>query len=133
MFMTTGDNRVANILFGTQGVDANYYIGVYTSPASSVPLSATMASITEPSTARGYARVVLANNSWLITNGQAAYSSVVSFSCTGTAWGNTYGYFVTTTSAGTAGVLMCAETFNGTVYSINPGDTIAITPTITVA
>ena len=130
IWVATGENRVANILFGATAVDGTLYMGLST--YSTAPASAdTMATFTEPSTAQGYARIALTRGTWTVTGSTAAYAAQT-FTCTGTAWGNVYGYFVCTASAGTACVLMGEETFSNGPYSISPTNTVVVTPNITV-
>ena len=132
-WVQTGESRTANILFGAQAVDSNYYLGLYTSPTAALTTANTLANIVEPSTANGYARVALARGSWTIgTASTASYAQQI-FTCSGTGWGSVYGYFLATSSAGTAsGVLMGGESFSGGAYTITVGDSIAITPNISV-
>ena len=132
IWVQTGESRVANILFGAQAVDSNYYLALYTAPTTTPASNATIASMTEPSTANGYSRIALARGTWSIGTSSTASYAAQTFTCSGTGWGNTYGYFVATVSAGTAGVLMGAELFSNGPYNIAVGDTVVVTPSITV-
>lgn len=124
-----GENRVANILFGAQAVDANLYLGLYTN--SSEPLeTANLAAITEPS-GGNYSRKALARGSWTITADHADYAQQT-FTATGAAWGNVYGYFIATSSDG-SGKLLCVEHFTNGPYNVQDGGSVKITPKITVA
>jgi len=126
-----GENRVANILFGSQAVDANLYLGLYTAPTSEPAETAVISTVTEPS-GGGYVRIALARGTWTVTDSAAAYAQQT-FSPSGAAWGNVYGYFIATVSSGTAGVMMAVENFSDGPYSIGDGDSVKVTPTITVA
>lgn len=130
-WVDTGSNRVANQLFGATAVDASLYIGVYTAPTSEPGVSATINTLTEPSTG-GYARIVLTRGSWTITGDAAAYAQQT-FSPSGASWGNVYGYFICNVASGTAGQLMSVEQFIDGPYGVGDGDTIKITPTVTVS
>lgn len=126
-----GENRVANILFGATAVDTVLYMGVYTSPTSEPGETAAINTLTEPSTG-GYARQSLTRGSWTVTGSAASYAQQT-FSPSGASWGSVYGYFICTVSSGTAGKLLAVEQFIDGPYSIGDGDTVKITPTITVA
>jgi len=126
-----GENRVANILFDATAVE-NYYIGLYdnaTEPAE----SATMADISEAHTvANGYARKVLTRGDWTVTGSAAAYAQQ-SFQASGASWGSVTGYFITTDETGTSGKLMAVEQFASGPYTIDDGDIIRVTPSITIS
>ena len=130
-WVDAGENRVANILFGAQAVDATLYLALYTSPTSEPAETAVVNDLTEPS-GGAYARIAVSRGTWTVTADAAAYAQQT-FSATGAAWGNVYGYFICTTSSGTAGILLAVENFSDGPYSIGNGDSVAITPTITVA
>jgi hypothetical protein len=127
-----GESRVANILFGSTAVDATLYMGLYSVPTSEPAESDTMSAITEPSGA-GYARAALTRGTWTTGTGSQAVYAQQTFTCTGGTWGSVYGYFITTTSSGTTGPLMASEQFTAAPYTVNDGDSIKVTPTITVS
>lgn len=126
-----GENRVADILFGALAVDANLYLGLYensTEPAE----NAMMTGITEQATgALNYNRIALARGTWSITTDYAQYAQQT-FTATGGAWGDQYGYFINTASTGTAGKLLCVEHFSNGPYNVQDGGSVKITPKITV-
>lgn len=128
-----GEARVCQILFGATAVDSNLYLGIYKSPTTEPDESAVVNDLTEPS-GNGYARIALARGTW--TTGSATSNASYAqqtFACTGGTWGACYGYFITTTSAGTANSLLAVEQFTNGPYTINDGDSIKITPVITVS
>ena len=127
-----GENRVADILFDDQAVDATLYLGLYTDPTSEPAETAVDSDLTEPS-GGAYARLPLTRGTWVITASAAAYAQQT-FTATGGAWGNVYGYTISTASSSTTAgsVLMAVENFSDGPYSIGDGDSIRITPTITV-
>lgn len=132
-----GENRVAKILFVSTAVE-NYYMGLYKnvaepSEAATCAALTTTAGITEADTvgSNGYARVVLTRGSWSTSGSVASYAQQT-FTASGGSWGDVTGYFITTASSGTAGVLMAVESF-GSTYTVNDGDSIKVTPSITVS
>lgn len=126
-----GENRVAGILFGSTAVDATLYMGLYTSPTTEPAETAVVADLTEPS-GGGYARIALTRGTWSVTASAAAYAQQT-FTASGGAWGNVYGYFINTDSSGTAGKLLAVEHFSDGPYSIGDGDSIKISPTVTIS
>lgn len=125
-----GENRVANILFGSQSPDSNLYMGLYTN-STEPPETATLTNITEVS-GGGYGRITLARGSWTISDDSAQYAQQT-FTASGASWGNVYGYFICTVQTGTGGVLLCVEHFSNGPYNVQDGGSIKITPKITVA
>lgn len=126
-----GENRVANILFGATAVDATLYMGIYTSPTSEPGEAAVISDLTEPSGGT-YARAALTRGAWTVTGSAASYAQQT-FGASGASWGNCYGYFICTVSSGSVGKLLAVEQFSDGPYSIGDGDSIKVTPTITVA
>lgn len=130
-WVDVGENRVANILFGAQAVDATLYMGLYentTEPAEDV----IMTGITEQAVGLGYGRIVLTRGTWTVTLDHADYAQQT-FTATGGDWGAQYGYFINTAQTGTAGILMCVEHFSNGPYNVVDGGSVKITPKITVA
>jgi len=125
-WVNEGEFRVANILFGSQAVDAQLYLGLY-SDTSEPAETATVAGLTEVS-ASGYARIVLTRGSWSVSGDYASYAQQT-FTASA-AWGNVYGYFICTVS-GTK--LLCVEDFSDGPYDVGNGDSIKVTPKVTVA
>ena len=128
-----GENRVVDILFGSQAVDANTYLGIYSDssePGETATLPGGATPITEISGA-GYARKTLARGSWTITGDYAQYAQQT-FTASGGSWSNCYGYFIATTSDNT-GKLLCVEHFTGGPFNVPDGGAIKITPKITCA
>ncbi|MBI5872703.1 MAG: hypothetical protein HZB36_00970 [Candidatus Omnitrophica bacterium] len=124
-----GETRVAQILFGAQAVDATLYLGLYTNTTEPAE-TANLAAITEPS-GNGYARIALSRGTWTITADHADYAQQT-FTASGGNWGNVYGYFIATSSDGT-GKLLCVEQFSTAPFNVNDGDSVKVTPKITVA
>lgn len=124
-----GENRVVDILFGSQAVDSTLYLGIYTD-ASEPAETDGLAEINEPS-GNGYARITLSRGTWSITNDYASYAQQT-FTASGGNWGNCYGYFIATSSDG-SGKLLCVEDFSDGPYNITDGDSIKVTPKVTCA
>jgi hypothetical protein len=129
-WVDAGENRVVDILFDDQAVDATLYLGLYTDTAEPAE-TAVDSDLTEPS-GGAYARATLTRGTWVVTNSAAAYAQQT-FTATGAAWGNVYGYSISTASSSTTAgsVLMAVEQFSDGPYNIGDGDSIKITPTIT--
>jgi hypothetical protein len=137
-WVDVGENRVAGILFVSTAVE-NYYMGLYNNtvePGEAATMTAltTTAGISEVGTpgSGGYARALLTRGSWTTTGSVAAYAQQT-FTASGASWGGVYGYFITTASAGTACSLMAVESFTDGPYTINDGDSVKVTPSITIA
>jgi len=132
-WVNQGENRVANVLFGSTSPDTNYYLGIYTNstePAEDATLPGGGNPITELS-GNGYARKTLARGSWDITDDLASFAQQM-FQASGGAWSNCYGYFICNSSDNT-GQLLCVEHFAGGPYNVPDSKSIKITPRITVA
>jgi len=125
-----GENMVADTIFGTLSPVDPLYIGLYengTEPAEDDGLS----DLTEQS-GDGYARIQLDRGSWTITDDTAEYAQVT-FTAAGAAWGNQYGYFITDAASGTTGRLVAVEHFSDGPYNVGDGDSVKITPKVTVS
>lgn len=124
-----GENRILNILLGATAVDSNLYLGLYTNETEPAETDA-LVQITEPS-GNGYERKTLARGSWSITDDLASFAQQT-FAATG-AWGNVYGYFISTSSDG-SGKLLFVEQFTNGPYNVqNNGDEIKVTPSVRAA
>lgn len=111
-----GENRVLNILFEATSVE-NYYLGLFTAPTIAPTESQVMTDLTEPS-GNGYARELLTRGTdWTVTADEAV-AVQKTFTAAGGAWGNVYGYFLTTELTGTAGDLVASELFSDGPYNI---------------
>lgn len=122
-----GEHRIADILFGTQAVDGELYLGIYKN--SSEPAEdATLASLSEVS-GYDYARKTLTRGSWVLTGGIAEYAEQI-FLASGGNWGNTYGYFIAS-SSDDSGDLIAIEQFDYVRY-VEDGKGLKITPKMTV-
>jgi hypothetical protein len=122
-----GEHRTLDILFGSQPVDANVYLGLYTNNTEPVE-GANLAAINEP-VGFAYSRKAMARGAWVITDDHADFAQQL-FTATGGAWGNVYGYFIATSLDG-SGKLLCVEHFSNGPYNVQDGGTVKVTPKIT--
>jgi len=123
-----GENWVADILFGSVSVDTYLYLGLYkdtSEPAETDGLS----DLTEED-GSGYARIMLTRGTWSVAGDDASYAEQT-FTASAV-WGNVYGYFIGT-SPDDSGKLLCVEDFDDGPYDVGNGDSIKITPKITVS
>jgi len=133
-WVDAGETRTLQILFGAQAVDANTYMGIYTDaaePGETATLPTQGVPITELAAAFNYSRKTLARGSWSITADHADFAQQT-YTATGGAWSNCYGYFIGT-SSDNSGVLLCVEHFASGPYNVPDGGSIKITPKITCA
>jgi len=125
-----GENMVADIIFGALALKTTLYLGLYengTEPAEDDVLT-DLTEETDPA----YARIALARGTWVITGSVAEYVQQT-FTAAATPWGNQYGYFITDVASGTAGLLIAVENFSDGPYNVGAGDSIKITPKVTVS
>lgn len=120
-----GENRLLNIIFEATEVE-NYYLGIYTAPSAEPAEDEVMTDLTEPS-GSGYVRLLLTRSTdWTVTADEAV-AVQKTFTASGGAWGNCYGYFITTELTGTAGKLMWVENFSDGPYNIADGASVKVT------
>jgi hypothetical protein len=109
--------------------DATLELGLFTDAAPDETI--TEATIAEP-TGGSYARIVLTDASWNVTNGVASYAQQT-FTATGSDYSaNVYGYFVASVSAGGTPRLLYVEIDGSGPRDINENDTYKVTPNITI-
>lgn len=124
-----GENRTADILFGSQAVDASLYMGLYTNTSEAVEASG-LSTIQEPS-GNGYTRKTLSRGSWTVSGANASYAEQT-FTAAGGDWGNCYGYFIAT-STDSSGKLLCVEQFSDGPYSVDDTESVKVTSIIRVS
>jgi hypothetical protein len=107
----------------------NLYLGLYTSPTSEPGEDNTLTSLTEPA-AGGYARIALGYADWT-KSGSIFTNTQKTFNCSGSAWGNVYGYFICTVVSGTVGKLWAVEQFSDGPYNVPDGGAVKVTPKMT--
>lgn len=107
--------------------DATLELGLFTNIAPGETI--TEATITEP-TGTGYARIVLTDAAWVVTNGVASYAEQTFTGGAGGWAGNVQGYFISTVSSTGVKRLLVIEVDGSGPYTINENDTYKITPNI---
>ena len=128
-WVNEGEAVVADILFDTTDPATSFdplELGLYTD-ATEPPETATLGTISEVAGGTGYVRKDLDRGSWTRNDDESTYAQQ-SFTASGGAWGNVYGYFITD---GTN--LLAVEHFSDGPYNVGDGDSIKITPKITVS
>jgi len=126
-----GENRILNQLFEATAVDTTLYLRIYTDPATEPLETAVLGDLTEP-VGSGYAAVALTRDTdWTVTLDEAVCAQKT-FTAAGGAWGNCYGYYISTTSDD-SGVLMFVEQFSDGPYNIVDTASIKVTPKVKCA
>lgn len=128
-----GETSVGDVYLKA-GAQPDFYLGLYkntTEPGE----SDVMTNITEAQTpgSNGYNRIQLVDGDWT-ESPQGLFSNLQkTFTAAGAAWGDIYGYFITTAATGTAGKLIAVEHFSDGPYTVNDGWSVKVTPKVTVA
>lgn len=120
-----GENAIATILYKRDLTDrdANLVIGLFTNVAPDETI--TEATLTEPS-GTGYARQVLTDASWTVTNDTATFPTVTFTAGAGGWTGSVQGYFLATQSAGGTQRLLHLEVDPNGPYTFTENDTYDI-------
>jgi hypothetical protein len=125
-----GENEVLNVfLKGT--ARPSFYLGLYTAPSSEPAEDITLSGLTEPS-GNGYARIQLLDADWTISADLATHTQKT-FSCSGGAWGNVYGWFLCNAPSGTSGKVYAVGQFGDGPYNVPDGGAVKVTVKITAA
>lgn len=127
-----GETLVANVVFKRTHADrdATLELGLFTNSSPGETIA--HGSLTEP-TGTGYARIVLTDASWSVTNDVASYAQQTFTGGAGGWTGSIQGYFIATVSSGGTKRILAIEVDGNGPYTINENDTYKITPNITVA
>jgi hypothetical protein len=120
-----GENNILDAYFKGTNRPAAWYIGLYTD-AVALGESDGLADLTEVS-GSGYARQEMDDADWTLS-GDHVTGAQQTFTASGGVWSNVYGWFLTD---GTN--LIASEHFSGGPYTIQDGQSIKITPTITAS
>ena len=128
-----GETLFGNVFF-KNATQVDKYLGLY-SDTDEPPETATLATITEPAVANGYARIKLENADWTESGTiKGQFTNLEKhFDASGGNIGPVTGYFICTTSSGTTGKLITVEHFSEAITIIDGGDPLYITPTQIVA
>ena len=128
-----GETSVGNVYLKGEAQPA-FWLGLFKNVAEPAE-DDVMTDITEADTPgqNGYARIALGDADWT-ESPQGVFTNLQkTFTCATLAWGDCYGYFVTTAETGTAGKLVSAELFSDGPYPMSVGFITKVTPAITVA
>jgi hypothetical protein len=126
-----GENYLLDVFFTGEPQPGTLYLGLYTDPSTEPSESAVLSGLTEPSGA-DYARQSIASGDWTLSGAQAT-GPQKTFTASLGAWGNCYGYFLTTVLSGTSGKLLAVENFSDGPYNVPSGGSIKVTPKFTAS
>lgn len=126
-----GETLVGNIFLKKAAV-TDLWVGLYLDATEPIE-GDTLSDLTEVPVANNYARISLAAGDW--TEGAAGVFTQLqkTFTATGGAWGDVYGYFITDCASGTAGNLVAVEDFSDGPYTVNDGWSVKVTPKVTIS
>jgi len=125
-----GENEVLNVFFkGT--TRPSFYLGLYTAPTSEPAEDITLSGLTEPS-GNNYARIQLQDDDWTVS-GDLATHVQKTFSCSGGAWGNVYGWFICDVASGTSGKVFAVGHFADGPYNVPDGGAVKVTVKVTAS
>ena len=126
-----GENWILDVaLKKNTAQPTNVYLGLYSDPTTEPGETATLATVTEPSSG-GYARIAVACGGDWTLSGSEITAAQKTFTASGAAWGNVYGYFLCTVSSGTSGKMLAVEQFSDGPYNVIDGGAIKITAKLT--
>lgn len=109
----------------------SWYLGLFTAPTSQPAITVVLSGLTEPS-GGGYARIQIHDVDWSYA-AKVETAGQETFSCSGAAWGNVYGWFLCTVASGTSGKLLFTERFSDGPYNVPDGGSVKITAKVTGA
>lgn len=128
-----GETSVGNVyLKGLAQPD--FFLGLYKNNSEPAETDV-MTNITEAQTpgSNGYNRIALDDADWVEQATKGVFKNVEkTFTANGAAWGDVYGYFITTSATGTSGLLVAVEHFSDGPYTVNDGWSMKVTPQITI-
>jgi hypothetical protein len=126
--MDEGEGFVLDVLFVSEPVPGNLYLGVYKVPVTEPAETLVLTGLTEPS-GMGYQRKALVRGSWVRTGDLITYPNQT-FLATAD-WGDIYGYFLAT-SLDNSGKLLAMGHFSAPLNVLD-GKGIIIIPKIRVS
>lgn len=109
----------------------SFYLGLYTDPTSEPAEDVALSAFTEPA-GGGYARIQLQDADWTVVDDVATHTQKT-FSASGAAWGNVYGYFICSVASGTSGLVFVVEQFSDGPYNVPDGGAVKITAKVTAS
>jgi len=123
-----GENVIANTLFEATALQ-NLYVGLFSNNFT-LAEDTSLSDLTELAEANGYAPILITRGTdWSVT-GSVATGAQKTFTASGAAWGNVYGYFIMDAAKTT---LLFAETFSDGPYNVTDGDSVKVTPVVTLS
>jgi len=125
-----GETLIANLTFKGADPDRGAALQLLLFTNISIGETTTAASLTEP-VGTGYARITLADASWVVGASVANYAAQLFTVGTGGWAGSVYGYAIVST--GTTPRILAIETDPNGPFTMAAGDTYTVTPSITVA
>jgi hypothetical protein len=125
-----GENEILNVFFKGTSRPA-FYLGLYCAPTVEPSEDVALTALTEPA-GGGYARLQLPDADWSVVADLASHVQKT-FSCSGAAWGNVYGWFICNAASGTVGKVYAVGNFADGPYNVPDGGAVKVTPKITAA
>jgi hypothetical protein len=125
-----GENKILDVFFAA-ATRPDFFLGLYTAPTSEPAEDIALSGLTEPS-GNGYGRIELLDGGWSIPASLATHEQKT-FSCSGGAWGNVYGWFIASVATGTAGVVFAVGQFADGPYNVPDGGAVKVTAKITAS
>ena len=123
-----GENLIANTIFEATALQ-NFTIGLYSNNAT-LSDATELSDLTEVTASDGYASQTLTRGTDWSISGSVATGSQKTFTASGGDWGSVYGYFITNNADNT---LVFVEEFSDGPYSITDGDSVKVTPIVTIS
>ena len=126
-----GETLVGNI-FLKKATVTDLFIGLYEDVAEPGETDG-LAELTEQAVGLGYARQQLVSANWTESPVGTFTNDQYTFTASGGAWGDQYGYFICDVTSGTAGNLVAVEDFSDGPYTVNDGWSVKVTPVVVIA
>jgi hypothetical protein len=125
-----GASSIGNVYLKA-AAQPSFYLGLYTNSDGEPAVGAVVDDLDEPSGANGYARIALADGDWMETSQGTFTNLQKTFTCATSAWGDVYGWFITTAASGVDCDLITVEEFSDGPYDVAVADTVKVTPKLT--
>lgn len=124
----SGEQFILATLFTGVAIPANYYIGL--DNRTTIAVTDTLATVvTSEPTENGYEREPVASDEFnIVTNSNNNYqanSPIVTFRAEGGSWGPVKNIWLTTSSSGSSGYLICSGRLAGTT-TVNDGELVSL-------
>lgn len=126
-----GETLVGNIFLKKSAV-TDLYLGLYENAVEPGETD-TLTELTENAVEYGYARQQIVSANWTESPTGTFTNDQYTFTASGGAWGDQYGYFICDVASGTAGDLVAVETFSDGPYTVNDGWSVKVTPKVVIS